>query len=122
MGRANPSPNETLICINPSVTTTTTQEYTFLFPAIDGYSRLVTYLDCTVLVTIKLVLSLNCFFVPDRHGVLSRVHYDHKVENVDVRRWMIEHLGTDRSSIITGRSVHNGLNNCGVMSTILLFI
>ena len=43
----------------------------------------------------------------DTYGVPSRVRCDLGVENVDVGRWMLQHLGTDRSSIITGQSVHN---------------
>lgn len=40
-------------------------------------------------------------------SVLSRVHCDYGVENADGARFTLETRGTDRSSIITGSSVHN---------------
>ena len=73
---------------------------------IDGYSRLVTYLHCSS--DNKAATVLDQFVKAiDTYGVPSRVRCDLGVENVDVGRWMLQNLGTDRSSIITGRSVHN---------------
>ena len=51
---------------------------------------------------------LQCFQEAiSTYSVPSRVRCDYGVENVDVARFMLETRGTDRSSIITGSSVHN---------------
>lgn len=72
----------------------------------DGYSRLVTYLHCSNnnLASTVLHLFVNA---TREYGVPSRVRCDHGVENVEVAQWMLVHMGTNRSSIITGSSVHN---------------
>ena len=78
----------------------------FYFAAVDGYSRLVTYLHCSSnnLASTVLDLFVNATM---EYGVPSRVRCDHGVENVQVVRWTLMHVGTNRSSIITGSSVHN---------------
>ena len=71
--------------------------HVFLHAGIDGYSRLVTYLHCSSDNKAATVLDLFIHAV-DTYGVPSRVRCDLGVENVDVGRWMLHHLGTDRSS------------------------
>lgn len=73
---------------------------------IDGYSRLITYLHCSTDNTSATVLRL---FQEATHqyGIPSRVRCDMGVENRSVARFMIGVRGTDRSSVITGLSVHN---------------
>ena len=73
---------------------------------IDGYSRLVTYIKCSNNNCASTVLSLFIQAVAE-FGVPSRVRSDQGVENVDVARWMLTHMGVNRGSILTGSSVHN---------------
>ena len=72
----------------------------------DGHSRLVTYLHCSDNNRANTVLSLFLDACRE-YTVPSRVRCDHGVENVDVARWMIDNRGANRSSVITGSSVHN---------------
>ena len=73
---------------------------------IDGYSRLVTYLNCSDNNTARTVLRL--FIQATReHGFPSRVRSDYGMENMEVARLMIQQMGTNRGSHITGSSVHN---------------
>ena len=73
---------------------------------IDGYSRLIVYLQCcsnnratTVLDTF---LSAIC-----KHQLPSRVRSDQGRENQKVAQYMLESRGAERRSMITGSSVHN---------------
>lgn len=65
-----------------------------------------TYINCSNNNRASTVLQLFIGAVAE-FGVPSRVRTDQGVENVDVARWMLTHMGVNRGSIITGSSVHN---------------
>ena len=73
---------------------------------IDGFSRLVTFLRCATNNRANTVL---CSFLSGvrRFGCPSRVRSDHGMENYQVARFMLWFRGYNRSSHITGSSVHN---------------
>ena len=73
---------------------------------IDGYSRLIVYMDVNTNNRAKTVFEA---FLPatEHYGVPSRVRCDHGVENLDVAAFMIMYRGENRGSCITGKSVHN---------------
>ena len=75
---------------------------------IDGYSRLITFLQASPNNKAESVLSAFLNAV-DEFGLPSRVRTDKGGENVLVARYMLCHpeRGPDRGSIITGRSTHN---------------
>ena len=73
---------------------------------IDGYSRLIVYLQCSTNNTAQTVLELFEAAIT-AHGQPSRVRSDFGTENVDVARYMLHVKGLNRGSMITGRSVHN---------------
>lgn len=73
---------------------------------IDGFSRLITYLQCSNNNESETVT--ECFIKATyQFGTPSRVRSDHGTENVGVWRFMEEVRGRDRNSYIAGRSVHN---------------
>lgn len=73
---------------------------------IDGYSRLIIYLNCAT--NNKSVTVLDMFKTGVANWSLpSRVRADLGTENVLVAQFMLENRGTDRASFITGSSVHN---------------
>ena len=76
--------------------------------SIDGYSRLITYLQVATNNRASTVLSAFLNAV-DEFGLPSRVRTDRGGENVLVASYMLSHpqRGPDRGSIITGRSTHN---------------
>lgn len=76
--------------------------------AVDGYSRLVVFLQCSNNNRAATVLQLFEEAVA-KYGLPSRVRTDKGGENVDVAMYMLEHpqRGTGRGSIITGSSTHN---------------
>ena len=73
---------------------------------IDGYSRLPVVIKCTN--NNKAITILNCFLkAVDSYGLPSRVRSDKGLENVLVADYMVEKMGTNRGSMITGKSTHN---------------
>ena len=73
---------------------------------VDGYSRLIVYLEASSNNRATTVCRLFEEAVAI-HGLPSRVRSDHGVENVHVTRYMIRMRGLNRGSMITCRSVHN---------------
>ena len=74
--------------------------------AIDGFSRLVTFLQCSTNNCADTVL-VSFITGTQEFGMPSRVRTDHGGENVRVWEFMEEYRGTGRNSFIAGRSVHN---------------
>ena len=74
--------------------------------AVDGYSRVIPYLLLAGNNRSDTALSGFLRGV-DRYGLPSRVRCDKGGENVLIAEYMITHRGSDRGTIITGRSVHN---------------
>ena len=73
---------------------------------IDGFSRLIVYLNCSTNNNAQTVLCLfdnavQCYDLP------SRVRSDRGVENHEVGRYMLERRELDRGSMIVGSSVDN---------------
>lgn len=74
--------------------------------AIDGYSRLVTFLKCSTNNRSETVL--QCFVeATEEYEIPSRVRTDHGGENVKVWEYMEEQRGFGRNSYLAGQSVHN---------------
>ena len=73
---------------------------------IDGYSRIITGLQCNTNNKPETVLQL---FHKARHdwGTPHRCRGDQGGENILVAEWMVTHRGMNRGSYIFGRSVHN---------------
>ena len=73
---------------------------------IDGYSRLVVYLDCSNnnCSTTVYQLFLNAV---SHYQLPSRVRSDQGLESLLVARHMIESRGSEQNSMITGSSTHN---------------
>ena len=76
--------------------------------AIDGYSRLITYLRCSTNNKASTVFELFRQAI-EIHGLPSRMRSDYGVENVDIAWFMLTcpEKGINRGSMITGSSVHN---------------
>lgn len=75
---------------------------------IDGYSRLVTFLQAASNNRASTVLSAFTYAV-EEYGLPSRIRIDKGGENVLVAQFLLEHpsRGIGRGSVIAGRSVHN---------------
>ena len=67
---------------------------------------MITYLRCDGNNRALTTLGYFCSAV-EEYGLPSRVRCDYGVENVEVARYMIQHRGVGRSSIITGSSTHS---------------
>ena len=74
--------------------------------AIDGFSRLILYLQCSTNNRASTVYDLFLSAV-GQYGLPSRVRSDQGKENLQVARHMLRHRGVDRRSIIVDSSVHN---------------
>ena len=73
---------------------------------IDGFSRVVTYLQAATNNTSQTALSAFLKGVAS-YGLPSRVRTDHGGKNALIAEYMIQQRGAGRGSIIMGRSVHN---------------
>ena len=83
------------------------QPYRFVIHgAIDGYSRLITYLHVATNNKAHTVVGYFLEAV-QKHNLPSRVRSDLGLENIEVARYMIANRGLNRGSHITGTSVHN---------------
>ena len=73
---------------------------------IDGYSRLILFLECSTSNKAETVLRLfeNA---TKQYGIPSRIRTDQGGENVLIALLMLRVRGTDRRSVITGCSTHN---------------
>ena len=76
--------------------------------AIDGYSRLITFLKASTNNRSDTVLSAFTTAI-DEFGLPSRIRVDRGGENILVAQFMLHHpqRGPDTRSVIVGRSVHN---------------
>ena len=73
---------------------------------IDGYSRLIVYLQCSSNNKSSTVYKLF-LEATRRYGLPSRVRSDQGGENYAVAAHMLRHRGVDQNSMITGASIHN---------------
>lgn len=74
--------------------------------AIDGFSRLVVYLQCYGNNCASTVYDL--FLKASwQYGLPSRIRCDQGGENLQVARHMLRHRGIERRSVLVGSSVHN---------------
>ena len=73
---------------------------------IDGYTRLIVYLQCSTNNSANTVYRAFLSAV-QRYGLPSRVISHQGTENTTVARHMLETQDVQRGSMITGSSVHN---------------
>ena len=74
--------------------------------SVDGYSRLILYLQCCTNNRASTVYELFLKAAQEYH-LPSRVRCDQDLENVAVARHMIEKRGAERRSMLVGNSTHN---------------
>ena len=72
---------------------------------VDGYSRLVTFLECHTNNRVEIVLSSFGLEV-ERYGLPKKVCSDHGGENIDVWRYMMTAHG-HQQCVVVGSSTHN---------------
>ena len=79
--------------------------------AVDGYSRLLTFLKCSTNNRATTVLESFAAAV-QTYGLPRKIRTDLGGENVDAWEYMVTQHGGDESTIITGSSVHNERIEC----------
>ena len=73
---------------------------------IDGYSRLVVFLQCST--NNRAATMLGHFLgAINQFGLPSRVRTDQGCENMQIAQYMLEHRGMERRSVLVGSSVNN---------------
>jgi len=73
---------------------------------IDGYSRLIVFLECSNSNKADIVLDKFLGAI-EKYRTPLRIRTDHGTENVLVARYMLERHGIAKNPVITGKSVHN---------------
>ena len=74
--------------------------------AIDGFSRLITYLNCADNNQAETVLG-QFIAATTQYGIPSRIRTDGGGENVEIWRYMVQVREENRASYIVGSSIHN---------------
>jgi hypothetical protein len=74
--------------------------------AIDGFSRLITFINCANNNRAETVLE-QFVNATSEYGIPSRIRTDQGGENADIWQYITQIRGEGRSSYITGSSVHN---------------
>ena len=74
--------------------------------AVDGYSRLLTFLKCSTNNRASTVLE-SFVTATQMYGIPKKVCTDMGGENIDAWEYMISHHGGNDSCVVLGSSVHN---------------
>lgn len=74
--------------------------------AIDGYSRLIVFLQASNNNRANTVYG-HFINATRTYGLPSRIRTDEGGENIAIIRYMLQHRGADRRSVLVGSSVHN---------------